>query len=90
MGLAEEALGGGGAVGAVQMKVVHGREGGEFAISESVVAMLVQRQLTVAPLDTGAAALKQVGALVCDLLNERAGVGVERLNRMRRLTQRCE
>ncbi len=50
--------------------------------------MLMEREKAVAPLDTGAAALEQIGTLPGDLLEVTAGLVIQRLDRVRRLSQR--
>jgi hypothetical protein len=69
VGPPEKALGGGRAVGAEDMEVVDGGEGGELAIAEPVTAVVLEREVTVAPFHAGAAALEQVGAALGDLLD---------------------
>ena len=56
--MAEEVLVGHGAIGLAKVKVVHGGERGELAIAEAMAAMVMKRELAVAALDRGAAALQ--------------------------------
>ena len=86
MGAPEEALSGGGAVGAQDMKVVDGGEGCQLAIAEAVTTVMIERQVTVAALHAGAAALEQIGAALGDLLDACAKRGREGLQRIGRLT----
>ena len=88
--VAEQALGGGGAIGAADVKVVHGGERGELAIAQAMAAMVMERELAVAALDRGAGALEQIGTVAGHLLEVGARVGVERLDRMVWLQQRLE
>ncbi len=75
-----------GAIRASDEIIVPCRERREFAIRQSVVAMVMQGELTVAAFDTGTAALKQVGALQCVLFEVLALGRWKRLERMLRLT----
>ena len=65
----EETFGGGRTVGATNIEIVHGCERRELAVTEAVTAMMIQRELTVAPFDGRTAALKQFGAFTGDLLD---------------------
>ena len=69
VGTTEEALSGGRTVGATDVEVVHGRERRELALTETVTAMMIQRQLAVTPLHGRAAALEQIGAFAGYLLD---------------------
>lgn len=64
------------------------RERGEFSVSESMVTMVMQGELTIAAFDTGTAALKQVGTVRRDLFEVLALGHGKRLERMLRLVQR--
>ena len=85
MGPREEALGGGGGVGAQDMEVVDRGEGGQLAVAKAVTAVMVERQVAVAAFHAGAAALKQIGAALGDLRDACAKRGREGLQRMGRL-----
>jgi len=61
--VAEQALGGGDAIGAADVKVVHGGERGELAIAQAMAAMVMELELAVAALDRGAGALEQIGTV---------------------------
>ena len=65
---AEKAFGGRGSVGSADKVVVDDGERGELAITEAMAPVMMERQLAVATLYTGAAALEQVGALAGELL----------------------
>jgi len=67
--LAEEALRGGGSVGATNEIVVYGCQGAELAFAEPMGALMMEGQLPVAPLHAGATALKEVGAFAGDPLD---------------------
>jgi hypothetical protein len=56
--LIEDALRRSSSVAPPDMEVVHHRQRLEFAITQSVPPLMVQRELTIAPLDAGTAALK--------------------------------
>ena len=90
MSTSEEALGGGGAVKAADVEVMHGGKRCELVVAEAVAAMVEKRELSVAPFDRRAAALKQVGAFGGHLLNARLQGGRELLQRMNRLAKRFE
>jgi hypothetical protein len=90
MGTTEEALGGGGAVGAVDVEVMHGGERRELAVAQTMAAMVMEGQLTVAALHTGAAALEAIGAFAGHLFQVRALGTRQSLERMRALAQRFE
>jgi len=49
--------------------VVYGCQGAELAFAEPMGAVMMEGQLPVAPLHTGAAALKEVGAFAGDPLD---------------------
>ena len=85
MGLSEEALGGRGAVGPLDRKVVQGGQDLLLARTESVMPVLIEREEAVASLDTGAAALEQIGTLPGDLLEVATGLQIQRLDRVRGL-----
>ena len=72
MGTAEEALSGSGPVGAADVEVMYGGQCLELAVAQAMPAMMMQGQLTVAPLHAGAAALEQVGAVAGHLFESRA------------------
>ena len=86
----EEALCGGRTVGAADVEVVHGRKRGEPAIAQAMTPVMMQRQLAVASLHTGTAALEQIGAGPGDLFDPRALLGRETLQRMIGAPQRVE
>ena len=86
----EEALCGGRTVGAADVEVVHGRKRGEPAIAQAMTPVMMQRQLAVASLHTGTAALEQIGAGPGDLFDPRAVRGRETLQRMIGAPQRVE
>ena len=65
----EEAFGGSGAVGAAAVVVVDHGQSGEFAVTEAVTAVMMERELAVAALDAGTAALEEVGAVAGDGLD---------------------
>ena len=90
MRLREKPFGGRGAIGALDGKVVDRREHRLLARTQAVMAMLIQREEPVASLDTGTAALEQVGALTGDLFEVTAGFTVKGLDGVRRLLKRCE
>jgi hypothetical protein len=77
-----------GSVRAPDKIVVQRRERGEFSVSESMVTMVMQGELTIAAFDTGTAALKQVGTVRRDLFEVLALGHGKRLERMLRLVQR--
>ena len=56
--MSEEAFGGCGAVGAAAVVVVDRGQGREFAVTETVAAVMMERELAVASLDAGTAALE--------------------------------
>ena len=66
MGTAKEALGGGRAVGAPDVVVVHGGERRELAVAQAMATMVMQSQLTVA---TGQGLVRQ------EVRERRAGSG---------------
>jgi hypothetical protein len=68
----EETLAGGRALGASDVKVVHARKRGELAVALAVTPVMMQRQLAVASLHTGPAALEQIGAGAGDLFDVRS------------------
>ncbi len=82
MGLSEEALSGRGAIGALDRKVVQGGQELLLARAESVMPMLIEREEAVAPFDTRAAALEQIGTLTGDLLEVATGLRIQRLDRV--------
>ena len=79
----EEAFGGGGAVGATDIIVVQGGQGGQLAVAETVTAVMIQRQVAVAPFHTGTAALEQIGTARGDRFDVGAACGWQGLQRMR-------
>ncbi len=87
---AEEAPGGGRAIGATDIEVVHGGERRELAVTETMTAMMMQGQLTVAARHTGTAALEQIGAVAGHLFEALAVRGRESVKRMLGLAQRFE
>ncbi len=80
--LAEEALGGRGAFGTADVKVMHDVQCRELAVAEAMSAMMMPGQLTVATLHRGTAALEQIGAVAGHLFEAHAlgrRQGVERM-----------
>ena len=69
---------------------MHGRERRELAVTEAMMPMMMQGQLPIAPFDTGAAALEQVGTFHGHLLEALALVGGERLEGLFGLAQGLE
>jgi hypothetical protein len=69
---------------------MHGRERRELAVTEAMMPMMMQGQLPIAPFDTGAAALEQVGTFRGHLLKALALVGGERLEGLFGLAQGLE
>ena len=90
MGLSEEALGGGRAIGTPDREVVQSREHLLLTRAQTMMPMLIEREDAVAALDTGAAALKQIGTVPGDLLEVSTGLLIQRLDRVRGLLQRGE
>ena len=90
MGTAKEAFGGGRAVGAPDVVVVHGGEGREFAVAQAMAALVMQGQLAVAALHPGAAALEAIGAFAGHLFQARSLGGRQGLERMGAVAQRFE
>ena len=66
---------------------MHGGECRELAVTEPVVAMVMQGELTIAPFDTGAAALAQIGAFCGHLFEALTLRDGQRLEGMLRLAQ---
>ena len=54
-------LSGGGAIGTPDIIVVQRRQGRQLAVAEAMTAVMVERQMAVAPFHTGTAALEQIG-----------------------------
>jgi hypothetical protein len=90
MSTSEEALGGGGAVGATDVKIVHGGERHELGVAESMATVVKQRKLPVATFHSGTAALEQIGTFTGHLLDALLQGGRELLQRMGRLAKRLE
>ena len=82
MGTAEEALSGGGPVGAADVEVVYGGQCFELAVAQAMPAMVMQGELAVASLHAGTAALEQVCTVAGDLFKSRTLVRREGLERM--------
>jgi hypothetical protein len=90
VGTAKEALGGGRAVGATDVVVVHGGERREFAVAQAMAAMVMKGQLAIAALHPGTAALEAIGAVAGHLFQTREVGGRQGVNRMRAVAQRFE
>jgi hypothetical protein len=71
----EETLGGRRAVGAADVEVVHGRERSELAVTQTMTAVMMQRQLAVASFNTGTAALEHISAGAGNLFDLCARLG---------------
>ena len=87
MRTSEEPLGGRGAIGTADVKIVHGRECRALARAEAMAAVVIPGQWAVAPFDRRTAALKQGGAVGGDLLDFSPLVGRRLLHGMGRLLQ---
>ena len=90
VGTAKEALGGGCAVGATDVIVVHGGERRELAVAQAMAALVMQGQLAVTALHPGTAALEAIGAFAGDLFQARALGARQGLERMVAVAQRFE
>jgi len=82
MSTSEEALGGGGAVKAADVEVMHGGKRCELVVAEAVAARVEKRELSVAPFHRRAAALEQVSAFGGHLLDTDLQGGCKLLQRM--------
>jgi hypothetical protein len=69
----EEAVGGGGPIWALDVEIVDGGQRRELAVTEAMAAVVIQRELAVAPLDTGGTALEEVSAAAGDRFDGIAG-----------------
>ncbi|MGB5831415.1 MAG: hypothetical protein WBG92_05420 [Thiohalocapsa sp.] len=79
--MSEETFGGGGSLRSPDEVIVQGGECRQPTGAEAVLAMVVQGQLAVAPFRAGTAALEQVAAVAGDVLDVRAQLLRECLQR---------
>ena len=87
---AKEALGGGCAVGATDVIVVHGGERRELAVAQAMATLVMQGQLSITALHPGTAALEAIGAFAGHLFQARSLGARQGLERMVAVTQRFE
>ena len=90
VGTAKKALGGGRAVGATDVIVVHGGERRELAVAQAIAALVMQGQLSVTARHPGTAALEAIGAVAGHLFQARSLGARQGLERMVAVTQRFE
>ena len=87
---AKEALGGGCAVGATDVIVVHGGERRELAVAQAMATLVMQGQLSITALHPGTAALEAIGAFAGHLFQARSLGARQGLERMVAVAQRFE
>ena len=88
VGAPEESLGSRSAIRAPDVKVVYGSECRELARTEAMAAVVIERELAVASLDSGTAALEQISAFTGNLLDVHTLLGREALQQMLRMAKR--